>query len=104
MASVTQQKIAKLVGARFDEEVAFLRELVRVPTDTPPGDNAPHAERVAGLLEVMGYTVERFPVPARQVRAAGLASLTNLIVRRRFGTGPTIALNAHGDVVPPGEG
>jgi succinyl-diaminopimelate desuccinylase len=25
-------------------------------------------------------------------------------VRRRYGDGPTIALNAHGDVVPPGEG
>jgi succinyl-diaminopimelate desuccinylase len=25
-------------------------------------------------------------------------------VRQRFGAGPTIALNAHGDVVPPGEG
>jgi succinyl-diaminopimelate desuccinylase len=108
MAPVTQQRIARLVEARFEEEVAFLREMVRVPTDTPPGDNAPHAERTAGLLEAMGYTVERYPVPARQVRAAGLASLTNLIVRRRFGTGgkagPVIALNAHGDVVPPGEG
>ena len=104
MAPVTQAKIAKLVEARFEEEVAFLRELVRVPTDTPPGDNAPHAERTAGLLEAMGYAVERFPIPARQVRAAGLASLTNLIVRRRFGPGPTIALNAHGDVVPPGDG
>ena len=88
MAPVTQAKIAKLVDARFEEEVAFLRELVRVPTDTPPGDNAPHAERTAGLLEVMGYTVERIPIPARQVRAAGLTSLTNLIVRRRFGAGP----------------
>ncbi|MCX7153089.1 MAG: M20/M25/M40 family metallo-hydrolase, partial [Proteobacteria bacterium] len=30
---------------------------------------------------------------------------TNLIVRERFGAGgPTIALNAHGDVVPPGAG
>jgi succinyl-diaminopimelate desuccinylase len=108
MGPVSMQKIARLVEARFEEEVAFLRELVRVPTDTPPGDNAPHAERTAQLLETMGYTVERYPVPARQVRAAGLASLTNLIVRRRFGaggrTGPVIALNAHGDVVPPGEG
>ena len=34
----------------------------------------------------------------------GLESITNLIVRRRYGAGPTIALNAHGDVVPPGEG
>jgi len=104
MPAPLQQKITKLVEARFEEEVAFLRELVRVPTDTPPGDNAPHAERTATLLEAMGYTVERHPVPARQVRAAGLASLTNLIVRRRFAAGPTIALNAHGDVVPPGAG
>jgi acetylornithine deacetylase/succinyl-diaminopimelate desuccinylase-like protein len=35
-----------------------------------------------------------------------MASITNLIVRREYNTkqGPTIALNAHGDVVPPGEG
>ncbi len=32
------------------------------------------------------------------------SALTNLVVRHRFGEGPTIALNAHGDVVPPGEG
>jgi acetylornithine deacetylase/succinyl-diaminopimelate desuccinylase-like protein len=38
------------------------------------------------------------------VRAAGLTSIINLVVRRRFGPGPVIALNAHGDVVPPGEG
>ncbi|MBW8902325.1 MAG: M20/M25/M40 family metallo-hydrolase, partial [Massilia sp.] len=32
-------------------------------------------------------------------------SITNLIVRRAYGAGgPTLALNAHGDVVPPGEG
>jgi len=34
-----------------------------------------------------------------------MISATNIIVRQRFGRGgPTIALNAHGDVVPPGEG
>jgi acetylornithine deacetylase/succinyl-diaminopimelate desuccinylase-like protein len=43
-------------------------------------------------------------VPAAEVRACGLESITNLIVRRRYGEGRTIALNAHGDVVPPGEG
>jgi len=102
--TVSQHKVTRLVEARFEEEVAFLRELVRMPTDTPPGDNAPHARRTAELLEGMGYAVERHPVPARTARAAGLTSLTNLIVRRRFGPGPVIALNAHGDVVPPGEG
>jgi acetylornithine deacetylase/succinyl-diaminopimelate desuccinylase family protein len=104
MSVAAQSQIAALVDAAFEEEVAFLRELVRVPTDTPPGDNAPHAERTAGLLQAMGFTVEQFPVAPEVVRAAGLTSITNLIVRRRFGEGPVIALNAHGDVVPPGDG
>ena len=50
------------------------------------------------------FDAEKFPVPADQVKAAGLESITNLIVRRRYGQGRTVALNAHGDVVPPGEG
>ena len=92
------------IDAHFDDEVRFLQALVRVPTDTPPGDNAPHAEATAALLEGFGFAVERHPVPDDLVRAHGLASITNLVVRRRYGDGPTIALNAHGDVVPPGEG
>jgi len=87
-----------------DLETRFLAELVKVPSDNPPGDCAPHAERVAALLTEMGFTVERHPVPADLVRANGMISATNLIVRERFGPGPTIALNAHGDVVPPGLG
>jgi succinyl-diaminopimelate desuccinylase len=92
------------IDAHFDEEVQFLQALVRVPTDTPPGNNAPHAERTAELLKDFGFDVEKHPVPAQDVKDYGLESLTNLVVRRQYGTGKTIALNAHGDVVPPGEG
>ena len=92
------------VDAHFDEEVRFLQQLVQVPTDTPPGHNAPHADRTAELLQAFGFKAEQHAVPARDVQAAGLASITNLIVRRRYGTGRTVGLNAHGDVVPPGEG
>ncbi len=92
------------VNQHFDEEVRFLQALVRVPTDTPPGNTAPHAERTAELLQAMGLEVQKFPVPLEMVQAAGLQSLTNLLVRRRFGPGRTLLLNAHGDVVPPGEG
>jgi len=98
------QRLDAWVDAHFDEEVRFLQELVRVPTDTPPGDNAPHAERTAQLLGGFGLQAEMHPVPADEVRAAGMASITNLVVRRRYGEGRTIALNAHGDVVPPGDG
>ena len=98
-------RISALVDARFDEEVAFLAELVKVPSDNPPGDCAPHAEVTAGLLEKLGFTVSRHPVPEAVVKAAGMKTATNLVARRVFGSGgPVIALNIHGDVVPPGEG
>ena len=93
------------IDAHFDEQTRFLQQLVRVPTDTPPGNNAPHADRTAELLQAFGFAAEKHAVPAADVQAAGLESITNLIVRRRYDEGgKTIALNAHGDVVPPGEG
>jgi len=92
------------IDAHFDEQVQFLQALIQVPTDTPPGNNAPHAERTAELLHAMGLDAEQHPVPPAEVQAAGLESITNLLVRRRYGPGKTILLNAHGDVVPPGEG
>jgi succinyl-diaminopimelate desuccinylase len=93
------------IDQHHPEQVAFLAELVKVPSDNPPGDCAPHAERAAELLTAMGFTVEQHPVPKNIVAANGMISATNLVIRRSFGSGgPTIALNAHGDVVPPGEG
>jgi succinyl-diaminopimelate desuccinylase len=86
------------------EQTAFLAELVKVPSDNPPGDCARHAARAGALLERGGLTVEHHPVAGELVRANGMVSVVNLIARERFGAGPTIALNAHGDVVPPGEG
>ena len=105
MRTVTSyDRLSDWVDNHLDESIAFLREMVRIPTDTPPGDNARHAEHAATLLGHMGFTVERHPVPIADVKARGLTSLTNLIVRQRFGDGPVIALNVHGDVVPPGAG
>ena len=92
------------IDAHFDEQVAFLQELIRVPTDTPPGNNTPHAERAAELLADMGLSAEKYAVPEAEVNAAGLQSITNLLVNRTYGPGKTVLLNAHGDVVPPGEG
>lgn len=96
------------IDTHFDEQVQFLQSLVQVPTDTPPGNNAPHAERTADLIAEFGFEAEKHVVPAQEVKDYGMESITNLIVRRQYGTqgdgGKTIALNAHGDVVPPGEG
>ena len=97
--------VDRFVDAHFDEQVRFLQELVRVPTDTPPGNNTPHALRTRELLAAFGFDAQAHEVPPDLVRQHGLQSVTNLVVRRRYGAGGRIvALNAHGDVVPPGEG
>ncbi|MGZ5198996.1 MAG: ArgE/DapE family deacylase [Telluria sp.] len=100
-----QEKLKQWIDAHFDEEVAFLQDVIRIPTDTPPGNNAPHADAVAEKVRAYGWTAEMHAVPEQRVRDYGMESITNLIIRRPYADGgPTVALNAHGDVVPPGEG
>jgi succinyl-diaminopimelate desuccinylase len=98
------RRLDQWIDQHFDEEVEFLSELVRIPTDTPPGDNEPHAAHTKKALEALHFDVEAHAVPESLVAASGLTSITNLIVRESFGTGPVIALNAHGDAVPAGPG
>jgi acetylornithine deacetylase/succinyl-diaminopimelate desuccinylase family protein len=104
MNPIIKQSILADVAARSAEREAFLAKLVQTPSSNPPGDCAPIAEVATGLLTGLGFEVEKHKVPEEAVRAVGMLSATNLVVRRRFGDGPIVALNAHGDVVPPGEG
>ncbi|THD43709.1 MAG: M20/M25/M40 family metallo-hydrolase [Bradyrhizobium sp.] len=104
MTAAVETAIKIFIEANREAETRLLAAIVKAPSDNPPGDCAPAAALVAGLLEGLGFTVERHAVPEALVRANGMISATNLIVRRRFGPGPTIALNAHGDVVAPGAG
>jgi succinyl-diaminopimelate desuccinylase len=105
MTSAVNRAVHAFVGEHAESQTRFLAEIVKVPSDNPPGDCDRSAAAVAKLLEGLGFQVERHKVPESLVRANGMISATNLIVRRRFGQGgPTIALNAHGDVVPPGAG
>lgn len=107
MLDITEH-IACFLNRQQAEQIHFLQALVQTPSDNPPGDCAAFAQRVQSLLEAQGLTVACYPVPADRVRAVGMVSATNLLVRCQFGGGHgggvTIALNAHGDVVPPGEG
>ena len=103
--NTTYQQLDAWIDAHFDEQVRFVQALIQVPTDTPPGNNTPHALHAAKLIEAMGIAVEKHEVPQALVQAAGLETITNLIARRSYGEGGiTVAMNAHGDVVPPGEG
>jgi acetylornithine deacetylase/succinyl-diaminopimelate desuccinylase-like protein len=106
MTAAPDSAIARYLASRQEAQTTMLRELVRVPSDNPGGDCAALGARAAALLAELGLNVEQYPVPPALVRAQGMVSVTNLVVRQTFGdgTGPVIALNAHGDVVPPGQG
>jgi acetylornithine deacetylase/succinyl-diaminopimelate desuccinylase-like protein len=101
---MSEQAIHDFLYMHEDSAKAVLAALVKMPSDNPPGDCASHAEHAAWLLEGLGLPVELHPVPEEVCKAHGMVTAKNLVVRHRFGPGPVIALNAHGDVVPPGDG
>ena len=58
--TVDQQAARRITGfidSDFARETAFLAELVKVPSDNPPGDCAAHAARAKQLLEGLGLMV-----------------------------------------------
>ena len=81
MSNTTYEQLDAWIDAHFDEQTRFLQALIQVPTDTPPGNNTPHALRAAELIEAMGIPVERHEVPQAEVEAAGfvLESASNLL-------------------------
>src|SRR5690606_1524584 len=104
-STIITDKLSHWIDEHFDELVAFLQKMVQLPTDMPPGNNAPHAQAVVEALSAWGLNAAAHPVPDDMVKSYGMTSITNLIVRRPYGeNGPIVAMNAHGDVVPPGEG
>lgn len=105
MNEIESDRLIQFIAQEQSKQRAFLAELIRVPSDNPPGDCMPIANRTRALLEQLGLEVKTYVVPLERVQANGMISATNLIVRERFRRGGlTIALNAHGDVVPPGLG
>ena len=75
-----------------DETTALLRELIRVDTSNPPGRETPAALLLKDYLERSGVECE---LVARKAERA------NLIARiHGTGTGPSLALLGHTDVVP----
>ncbi len=83
-----------------NELIAYLRELVRIPSDNPPGDCDRIAQRVEAEFRRFGINTERYDVRRR----LGPAAPTILGWLGPPTTRPQLLLNAHVDVIPPGEG
>lgn len=69
--------------------------LVRIPTENPPGNEAPALEHLAAILADWGWQVERVVSPEGRL---------NLAARLDFDRpGPWLVMNGHLDVVPAGD-
>ena len=89
MSAATVRAIDDYLARERERRRAFSPSSCKVPSDNPPGDCAPHAERTAALLEGLGLR-GRAPSGAARTPFARTAWFprTNLVVRERFGTGP----------------
>jgi acetylornithine deacetylase/succinyl-diaminopimelate desuccinylase-like protein len=58
------RRISDAVDALGGELVEFLQEIVRIPTETPPGKNYPECAKAVGRkMEEAGLAVEYVEVP-----------------------------------------
>ncbi|MEH7076712.1 ArgE/DapE family deacylase [Neobacillus drentensis] len=99
--------IVQWIDEHQEELINFLKKIVQVPSDNPTGDCYPIAAFLYQQLEELGFEdVSLLEVDEPDVKACGMISLANIVSRTEFGSGAgtNIALNAHGDVVPPGLG
>lgn len=92
----TEPVLHRLAGLLPESEPAALAvELVRIPSENPPGNESNCLELLAALLTGWGWEVERRLSPAGRL---------NLVARLKFGRpGPWLAMNGHLDVVPAGD-
>lgn len=102
--ATTNIDIEAMVDAQLETAIRHLVELVQTPSDNPPGDCKAISDIAYRQLQELGFEIEVHEVPSDKVHAQGMLSVKNLVVREHFSDGPTVALNAHGDVVPPGSG
>ncbi len=88
-----------------DEMIAFLRQLVCIPTINPPGANyADCAALISDKLKEFGYEVSFIEATGRSECTREFPRVN--VIGRMEGSGrrPTLHFNGHLDVVPPGAG
>lgn len=114
--SAVEQRALAAVDAVADEMIAFTRDLVRLPTVNPPGEQyAACADLVATRLHELGYAVEILHATglpehsARYPRVNVVGRLAPPAASGKATHGPpdrqrVLHFNGHYDVVPPGAG
>jgi succinyl-diaminopimelate desuccinylase len=114
VSQIQETEVARRINDAVDglrgELVEFLQELVRIPTENPPGTNYPECAGAIGRkMEEEGLTVQYIEVPGELLpvlapHGEGLPrpSVVGRLTGRR--DRPLLHFTGHYDVVPAGEG
>jgi succinyl-diaminopimelate desuccinylase len=103
LAPAAVDRVITAVDAAADEIVDFTSALIRIPTVNPPGDNyAACAELIGARLTEFAFDVEYLPAEGRPEHTTRYPRVNVVGLRRGREARPTVHLNGHTDVVPPG--
>jgi succinyl-diaminopimelate desuccinylase len=98
-------RIVNEVDRATDEIVEFTRDLVRIPTINPPGDEYDACAQFLGdQLARHRFEVEYVVADASEAHSTRYPRVNVIGTRRGSHDGPGVHLNGHIDVVPPGLG
>lgn len=96
---VTEREILALVDG--EGAIRLTQELVRIPSENPPGDELPTVKYLEDWLKAHGFEVQLLCAePDRPNLIASYGPDASF----GPGGGPVFMLNGHTDVVPPGDG
>ncbi|RAL26217.1 peptidase M20 [Thermoflavimicrobium daqui] len=100
-------EIIQWIEENRESVIQFVQELVSIPSDNPPGDCYEIAQHIEKRLKEFEFAdIQFLEVDPKEVEANGMIRAANVVATTQFGdgSGNSIALNAHGDVVAPGMG
>src|SRR3984885_2116161 len=100
-----QEAVFKRVEETGSEMIAFLQELVRIPTVNPPGEHyEANAELIGGKLREFGYDTHYIAAEGCREHTEEYPRLNVLGRMEGSRARPCLHFNGHFDVVPVGEG
>jgi succinyl-diaminopimelate desuccinylase len=100
-----QEAVLKRVEETGSEMIAFLQELVRIPTVNPPGEHyVANAELIGGKLKELGYATHYIAAEGCREHTEEYPRLNVLGRMEGSRPRPCLHFNGHFDVVPVGEG
>ena len=80
------------MSSQNDYIIDVLKELIRIPSFNPPGNEIQIAEYIKGVLEKIGIPAEVEPVGKNRANVTGIL--------KGAASGPVFVLNGHLDTVP----